>query len=76
MADARILSAYVDAVVYVVAWDRTPRGAVLEGIKELKSVNAPLIGVTFTMLNEGRASKYSYDGYSYYRGKYRDYYVS
>jgi capsular exopolysaccharide synthesis family protein len=76
VADARILSAYVDAVVYVVAWDRTPRGAVLEGIKELKSVNAPLIGVTFTMLNEGRASKYSYDGYSYYRGKYRDYYVS
>lgn len=76
VADARILARYVDAVVYIVSWDRTPRGAVLEGIKELKSVDAPLIGVTFTMLNEGRAARYSYDGYSYYRGKYRDYYVS
>ncbi len=76
VADAKILSRHVDAVVYVVCWDRTPRGAVLEGIRELEAFKAPLIGVTFTMLNETRASKYSYDGYSYYRGRYKDYYVS
>jgi capsular exopolysaccharide synthesis family protein len=76
VADARILARHVDAVVYVVAWDRTPRGAVIEGIKELKSVDAPLVGVCFTMLNEGRAARYSYDGYSYYRGRYREYYAS
>jgi len=76
VADSRILSRLVDAIVYVIRWDSTPRGAVLEGLKELKAVNAPLIGIAFTMLNEARASKYSYEGYSYYRGKYKDYYVS
>ena len=76
VADAKILSRLVDAVVYVVRWDSTPRGAVQEGIKELQSVGAPLIGVSFTMLNEARAARYSYDGYSYYRGRYKDYYAS
>ena len=33
VTDARILSQLVDAVVYAVRWDKTPRGAVMEGIK-------------------------------------------
>ena len=74
VADARIISKLADAVVYAVRWDSTPRGAVMEGLKDLRSLGAPVIGVVMTMVNEGRASKYSYDGYSYYKGKYRDYY--
>ena len=30
--------------------------------------------IVFDMVNEAKASKYTYDGYSYYRGRYRDYY--
>ena len=74
VTDARIVSKLADTVVYVVQWDKTPRDAVFEGLKELRSVNAPLAGVVLTHVNEGRASRYSYDGYSYYKGKYRDYY--
>jgi len=76
VTDARILSKLVDAVVYAVRWDKTPRGAVLEGLKEMKSVDAPIAGLVMTLVNEARATKYSYDGYSYYKGKYRDYYIS
>ncbi len=76
VADARILSAQADAVVYVVRWDHTPRGAVLEGLKEMRAMRTPLAGVVMTMVNEAKASKYAYDGYAYYRGRYRDYYVS
>lgn len=76
VTDARILSKLVDAVVYAVRWDKTPRGAVLEGLKEMKSVDAPIAGLVMTLVNEARATKYSYDGYNYYKGKYRDYYIS
>ncbi len=74
VTDARIVSRIADAVVYAVRWDATPRGAVLEGLKELKSVDAPITGIVVTMVNENRASKYTYDGYSYYKGQYSDYY--
>ncbi len=74
VADARIISKLADAVVFAVRWDKTPRGAVIEGLKELRSIGAPIAGVVMTLVNEGRASKYSYDGYNYYKGKYRDYY--
>ena len=76
VTDARIVSRLVDAVVYAVRWDNTPRGAVEEGLKELKSVNAPIAGMVMTMVNEARAAKYSYDGYGYYKGRYKDYYLS
>ena len=74
VADARILCPAADAVVYVVRWDHTPRGAVAEGLRELAAVGAPLRGVALTMVNEVRAARYPVDGYVYYRGRYRDYY--
>lgn len=76
VTDARILSQLADAVVYAVRWNKTPRGAVLEGLKEMQSVGAPIAGLVMTMVNEARAKKYSYDGYNYYKGKYRDYYLN
>ena len=74
VADARILSALADSVIFAVRWDATPREAVKEGLSELHSVNARITGVVLTMVNEDRASKYAYDGYRHYKGKYRDYY--
>ena len=76
VTDARILTKMADAVIYAVRWDNTPRGAVQEGLKQLKSVNAPVTGLVLTMVNEARAARYSYDGYGYYEGRYKDYYVS
>lgn len=74
VADARIVSAVADAVVFCVRWDNTPRGAVKEGLRELLTVGAPITGAAMTLVNEQRAATYSYDGYSYYKGRYRDYY--
>ena len=74
VADARIVSSLADAVVFCVRWDKTPRAAVQEGLRELQSVNANISGAVMTLVNESRASKYDYDGYSYYKGRYRDYY--
>lgn len=76
VSDARILSTLCDAVVYCAHWARTPRGAVLEGLRELESVDAPIAGVVVTLLNEQKAARHSFDGYVYYRGRFRDYYAN
>lgn len=74
VTDARIVSRIADAIVYAIRWDETPRDAVLEGLGELKSIEAPITGIVMTMVNESKASKYTYDGYNYHKGRYRDYY--
>jgi capsular exopolysaccharide synthesis family protein len=76
VADTRIISKLADAVVYAVKYDSTPRGAVLEGLKDLRYMNAPIIGVVLTMVNESRAGQFTYDGYNYYKGRYGDYYTA
>lgn len=77
VSDSRIVSGAVDGVVFSVKWDATPRGAVSEAVKQLRGIDAPLIGAVMTMVNEAKAAKYSYDGYGYgyYGGQYKDYYV-
>ncbi len=74
VTDARIVSKIADAIIYAIRWDETPRDAVEEGLKELRSIDAPITGIVLTMINEAKVSKYSYDGYSYHKGRYRDYY--
>jgi polysaccharide biosynthesis transport protein len=76
VSDARILSTLCDAVVYCARWASTPRGAVVEGLRELGSVDAPIAGVAVTLLNEAKAARHSFDGYVYYRGRFRDYYAN
>lgn len=75
VADPRIMSAHADAVVYVVRWDKTTRGAVMEGLKQLRNINAPLAGLVLTMVNERKASRYAYEGYNYSRDRHKNYYV-
>jgi capsular exopolysaccharide synthesis family protein len=74
VTDARILSALADAVIFAVRWNQTPRGAVLDGLKELRSVEAPIAGLVMTMVNEASAERYSHDGYHYYNRRYTEYY--
>jgi polysaccharide biosynthesis transport protein len=76
VTDARIVSSFADKVVYVVRWSKTPRDAVQEGLKELRSVRAPVAGMVLSMINEAKAAKSSFDGYTHHRGRYGAYYTS
>lgn len=76
VSDARILAGFADAVVHVVRWGKTPRDAVVDGLDELRSVNAPIRGLVMTQVDEDRAARLGYEGYIHYRGRYRDYYAS
>lgn len=68
VTDPRIIARVADAVVYAVRWDETPRDAVMEGLREMAGVSAPLAGLVLTMVDP---QKVSGDGYERYGEKYR-----
>lgn len=70
MADATILSTFVDGVVLVVESGSTPRGAVLRAQKIIESVGGKVLG---TVLNKLDLRRDGYYGYTY-RNYYRSYY--
>lgn len=74
VTDPRIIARLAESIVFVVKWDATPRGAVLEGLRELTSVNAPIAGLVLTMVDSDRVASYAYEGYGHYRSRYMDYY--
>lgn len=71
LVDAMMLVRYVDAVAYVVMSDFARRRYIFEGVEELSTAGAPIVGC---ILNGGstRGGRYGYYGYGYYgyRGKY------
>ncbi len=74
VSDAQILSQFASSVIYVVKADSTPYQVAQNGLKKLRRVNAPVLGVVLNQLDLEKAEKYynEYSGYRSYRG-YRKY---
>ena len=74
MSDALVLSNIATDVVYVVKADDTPYPLARMGIRRLRRVNAPILGVVLNQLDALRADSYygEYSGYGkrYYNKKY------
>jgi capsular exopolysaccharide synthesis family protein len=70
VSDAQVLSQFASSVIYVVKADGTPYQVAQNGIKKLRRVNAPLLGVVLNQLDIERAEKYygEYSGYKSYKG--------
>lgn len=75
VTDARILAGYANAVIYAVRWNKTSRGAVEQGLRELASVQAPVSGIVLTMMDPAKAEQYAYDGYRYDKTRYGAYFA-
>ena len=74
VSDALVLSHHATDVVYVVKADDTPYPLARLGIRRLRRVNAPLLGVVLNQLDAAKADRYygEYSGYNsrYYNKKY------
>lgn len=70
VSDAQVLSQFASSVIYVVKADSTPYQVAQNGLKKLRRVNAPLLGVVLNQLDIEKAEKYygEYSGYRSYRG--------
>jgi polysaccharide biosynthesis transport protein len=73
VSDALVLSRMVDGVIYVVRSDATPYQAAQSGLKRMKRVDAPLLGVVLNRVGE-RSTGYGYGRYSYYADGYQQHY--
>jgi polysaccharide biosynthesis transport protein len=73
VSDALVLSRLVDGVIYVVRCDHTPYQAAQSGIKRLRRVDAPILGVVINRVGE-RSHGYGYGRYSYYADGYYPHY--
>ena len=74
VSDAVILSHQVDAVLYVVQWETTPKKSVESGITQLREAGAPLAGAVITQVNIKRHQRYGYGDQGYYYGTKSGYY--
>ncbi len=61
--DTKHLIRLVDAVAFIVRWERTPRDAVKAAVKDLRLLDAPLAGVVLTRVHPRRHALYSYGAY-------------
>jgi capsular exopolysaccharide synthesis family protein len=78
VSDAMVLSAFVEAVVYVVHAGRTDRRAIATGIQRLRAAGAPLKGIVLNRVDieRGKRAGYYYSGHDssglYYENDQRE----
>ncbi len=69
VTDAVVLSKYADGVIVVVRAAETPREIVQNGIGQLKTVGAHILGVILNGVSMGKEGYYYYQYYYYYYGE-------
>lgn len=74
VSDAQVLSQFASSVIYVAKADSTPYQVAQNGLRKLRRVSAPILGVVLNQLDLEKAEKYygEYSGYRSYKG-YRKY---
>jgi capsular exopolysaccharide synthesis family protein len=72
-SDALVLSRVVDATVFVVRWERTPRQVVLGAIKQIQGVGGIIAGCVLSRVNVRKHARFGYGDHGYYYGTYREY---
>ena len=74
VSDAGVIGKHADASVYAVQWDKTPREAVMRGLKQFRDLGVAISGVALTLVNRKRQADYSYYRYGY--GDYQNQYYT
>lgn len=75
VSDSFTLSGLVDATLYVVRWETTPRNVVMAGVRQLVESGAEIAGVVLSRVDVKKHANYGYADSGYYAGSYRKYYA-
>jgi succinoglycan biosynthesis transport protein ExoP len=71
--DTKVLLRLVDAILFVVRWERTPRNAAMDAVRTLREARAPLAGIVLSRADTKRFHYYSFGDTGYY-ATYAKYY--
>jgi polysaccharide biosynthesis transport protein len=74
VADAKIVAPAVDAVLFVIRWERTKRDAAQAALKELGDVSANVVGAVLNNVDMKRHAHYAYGDAGQYYMNYSRYY--
>ncbi len=72
VVDAVVLSKIIDKVLFVVAWDSTPRDAVAHAVRQFQP-ERKIAGIVVNLLDASKTTRYG--GYHYYSKSYDRYYT-
>ncbi len=73
--DARVIGQVVDAIIYIVNWDKTTKSQVDEGLQQFQSVNIPVTGLVLSQIDAKGMRRYGYgDKYGAYSRYAKGYY--
>ena len=76
VADARILAAKADRVLYLVQWNKTPLRAAQAAVDILQECGANVVGALLTKVNVKGQARYGYGDSSDYYGYFKNYYIA
>jgi len=76
VADARIIAAKADRVLYLVHWNKTPLRAAQSAIDILQECGANVAGALLTKVNVKGQARYGYGDSSDYYGYFKNYYIA
>lgn len=76
VADAMIISKYVESMIYVVQWEATAKGIVRTAVKQLSQSGVSIAGAILTQVDVKRHRGYGYGDQGYYYGGKSNYYVN
>jgi capsular exopolysaccharide synthesis family protein len=60
--DARVIGSHADAIIYGVAWDRTTKTQVRQGLDMLDSVGLTITGLVLSQVDQRKMRAYGYGG--------------
>ena len=76
VADARILAAKADRVLYVVQWNKTPVRAAQSAVDILQECGANVAGALLSKVNVKGQARFGYGDSSDYYGYFKNYYIA
>ena len=72
--DARVVGQFVDAIIYTVKWDYTPRSQVSAGLNMFENVGLKVTGLVLGQVDPKGMKRYGYGNYGGYGTAYKGYY--
>lgn len=75
LADARVLAAKADRVLYLIHWNTTPARSAQSGLEVLHELGANVIGAALTQVNVKQQARFGYRDSSDYFSYFSQYYM-
>jgi len=76
VSDVLVISKHVDAIMFVVQWEKTSREIVKSAVAQLRGTNARIAGSILTQVDVKRHQGYGYGDQGYYYGTKSGYYTN